>query len=540
MRRSSKRLLLLVASLPAFLLLLSVLYQLGMTYLEGEPRSLGFSFEWAAETLTTTGYGHDHQWDHPLMLGFVVLVQFLGVFLVFLIFPIFLVPFFEERFESRLATVLPRLEGHIVIYRWGAAVSTLLEDLDRARVPVLILEEDEGVARRLHDRGRSVVLGSLEEDHPDLAGLADARGLIANGADHDNAVFTMSARRAGFDGTVVALTERPDRRSAMRRAGASAVFTPRHILAAAIAAKASVRISPRVSGAPMLGDRVVVGELRVDGDSPLAGQTVADSGIGARTGATVVGRWSSGELVLATPRTRLETGAIIVAAGSHESMRALAELATPVPREGPFLICGHGETGRKVAQFLTDAGERVVVIDAAGGEGVTHTGDPLDPELLGRAGVESAQAVILTLEDDSETVFAAAVVRDLAPDSVIIASSNRAANVARLHRAGADYSFSVGQVAAQLLRFQLLGEESMSLQPEVKIVKAPAGSLAGTTVPGSDVRRRTGCSIVAVQRGEDLHVELGDDLVIEAGDALYVSGTQDAVEDFLAIYGAES
>jgi hypothetical protein len=32
-------------------------------------------------------------------------------------------------------------------------------------------------------------------------------------------------------------------------------------------------------------------------------------------------------------------------------------------------------------------------------------------------------------------------------------------------RAGADFALSVGQVASQLLAFQLLGEESVSLEP---------------------------------------------------------------------------
>ncbi|RME34403.1 MAG: hypothetical protein D6786_05005 [Gammaproteobacteria bacterium] len=59
LRRSTRRLLLLLASLPIALLLLALLYQEGMALLEGQPRGLMESLEWAAETLTTTGYGAD-------------------------------------------------------------------------------------------------------------------------------------------------------------------------------------------------------------------------------------------------------------------------------------------------------------------------------------------------------------------------------------------------------------------------------------------------------------------------------------------------
>jgi hypothetical protein len=81
--------------LPLGLLLATVLYMLGMDRLEGETRGFGQSLAWAAETLTTTGYGHDSEWRHPLMIAFVVAVQFIGVFLVFLLFPVLVIPFLE-------------------------------------------------------------------------------------------------------------------------------------------------------------------------------------------------------------------------------------------------------------------------------------------------------------------------------------------------------------------------------------------------------------------------------------------------------------
>ena len=101
MHRSTRRLLWLVAGLLLFLIASALLYQAGMARLEGKPRTFWDSFEWSAETLSTTGYGADSHWRHPAMVVLVVVVQFAGVFLVFLIVPIFLVPFLEERFERR-------------------------------------------------------------------------------------------------------------------------------------------------------------------------------------------------------------------------------------------------------------------------------------------------------------------------------------------------------------------------------------------------------------------------------------------------------
>src|SRR4051812_41407763 len=126
----------------------------GMAALEGKHRDFWQSLEWAAETLTTTGYGADASWRHPLMVLLVVTVQFLGVLLVFLIFPLYLIPFLEERFETRLPQDAPKdLNGHAVIYRYGPAVETLLEELAGAGVPTLVLEGGDATARRPFESG---------------------------------------------------------------------------------------------------------------------------------------------------------------------------------------------------------------------------------------------------------------------------------------------------------------------------------------------------------------------------------------------------
>ena len=53
------------------------------------------------------GYGADSRWNHPGMAMFVILGQFFGQFLVFLLFPLVVLPYFEEQFEVRLQHVLP-------------------------------------------------------------------------------------------------------------------------------------------------------------------------------------------------------------------------------------------------------------------------------------------------------------------------------------------------------------------------------------------------------------------------------------------------
>jgi Trk K+ transport system NAD-binding subunit len=536
MRRSSRRLLILLAVVPALLFLFAWLYMVVMEHFEGSPRSFGHAVEFISESLTSTGYGADSSWQHPLAQAFVVFVQFVGLAITILIFPVFVVPFIEERFESRLRQNLPELDGAILVYHWGPAVAPLVERLEQLEVPVVIVEENLATARRLHDRGRTVVNAQLEEEELDVSRLGAARGIVAGGDDPSNAVLTLTARQQGFKGPIAVLVASPARRAAMQRAGASAVFTPSHILAAALAARASHKINPRVSGAQTLGRHLQIAEVRVDRGSPLVGKTLAESRLRAQTGATIVGRWRDGELRPPPgPKEKLELGAILVAAGSDVGIEKLGRLATPVTRRGPILVVGHDDVASKVAEFLSLADEEVRRLSPVAA-GAAIVGDPLDPSILEGAGVKEARAVILALDTDGETLFAAALVRDLAPEVTVVAAARRAENVARIRRAGADFALSVGQVAGQVLAYQLLGEEMVALEGEIRLVRTAAGELAGRQLAAARVRERTECSIVAIERGEEVITDFGPDFEVKEKDALYVTGASDNIHRFFEAF----
>ncbi len=537
MKRSQKRLLLLFLALPVLVVFCTVLYMRGMAYLEGTPRNFWDSLEWSAETLTTTGYGADSHWNHPVMVLYVVTVQFLGVFLVFLIFPLFLIPFLEERFETRLPqTIVGALSRHVLVYRYGPAVETLVSELAAASVRTVFLEHDEVAARRLVEAGHRVVHRGLDDAALQAVRLATARAVIANGTDDENASLILAARHFGFKGPVFAVVEEPFYRKPMMLAGATAVFTPRHILGAALAARVSARINPGLAGVQPLGRSLVVAEVRIEPGSPLAGQTLEQAALPARTGATVIGEWVGGEL-----RTRLGAGfrldpeGVLVVVGSEASVEAVTGLAgglRPPGPPGPFVVGGFGEVGRKVVELLTVVGEEVRVIDRHPGPGVDLAGDVLDPRILEEAGATGARAVILALDSDSATLFATVILKQLAPHVPVIARVNQAENVERIHRAGAAFALSISQVSGRMLAQKLLGEEAVELDPQLKVRKVSAAALHGKTPADLALRERTGCSVVAVERGEEVLVEIGPGFRFAADDAVYVCGSSEAVRRF--------
>ncbi len=543
MRKAQKRLILLIFVAPTLLVVASaLLYMVGMRLFEGEVRGFWDSLSWASETLTTTGYGADARWRHPAMVVFVAVVQFVGVFLVFLIFPLYLIPILEERFQARLPRQLGKpLVGHVVVYRYGPSVESLLGELSAAGIASLVLEPDESVARKLFEAGQQVLHLGLGEGALGAAGLAASRALIANGGDDENATVILAARQAGYAGPVLAIVEEPFHRRPIMLAGATATFTPRHILGAALAARASARIDPRVAGLHELGRRLEVVEMQIDAASPLVGETLESAAVRTHTGVTVLGQWIEGKLVAPPPPSmRLVAEGILVAIGPAASLVSLSSLARgPVAlrRTGPFIIAGFGAVGGKVAELLRDAGEEIRVIDREAIPGVDEVGSLLDPKLLDRLDIKNAQAVILALSSDSATLFATVILKDLAPEVPVIARVNEAANVERIRRAGAYFALSISQVSGQMLAGKLLGQEAVALDPRLEILKVPADRLVGLRPGEPSIRERTGYTVVAVERDDEVLVEFGSAFRFAPKDGVYVFGTTPDVRRFVERMG---
>jgi Trk K+ transport system NAD-binding subunit len=446
------------------------------------------------------------------MVCLVVVVQFLGVFLVFLIFPIYLIPFLEERFETRLPGDCTALRNHVLIYRNGPAVASLVEELKLAEVTPIIIEEDEDEARRVLEAGHRVVYGSLEGNVMTRVGLAKARALILNSSDHRNAAIAITARQLGFSGDILGLVENPLHRQPTILAGATAAYTPRHILGAALAARASRKVSPAVGGVQNLGHRLQVGEVRITPGSSLAGRTIAECKIGHDTGVTVIGQWINGRLN-ASPRPdmRLEAGGILILVGSNESVAHFTEIcagATALNRHGPFIIAGYGEVGRKVEQLLHDAGEQTRVI------------------------AQNAAPGVDALAEDATTLFATVILKDMAPHVPVIARVNRPENVERIHAAGVDFALSISQVTGQILARKLLGKRTVSLDQTLKVSMVTSPKWVGAHPAGLQIRERTGCSVVAVERGNQVLVRFEPDFAFEARDLVYICGSEEATRKF--------
>ena len=533
MKRSTKRLLALVASIPVLVLATAALYKLGMDRLEDSPRSYLSSVEWAIETVTTTGYGGDHHWEHPLMVVYVGLVQFAGVFLVFLIFPLYLLPFLEERFQARIPTSLKPVRDHLVVFQSGDSMSALIDDCESSGIQVVVADDNLDRARLAMEQERTVVTGRLFDGLLQRAHLLDARTLIANGRDHENVAAILEARSIGFEGEILALTTEPGHQAPSLAAGATSVYTPRHVLGAALAERASPRVASAEGDGRTLGQLLNIEHVRVRMDSGLDGQRVGEVRSSFANEVAILGKWSSGELVFpVSDDERLVGGDILIAAGEAHHLEALSERCGESQirtSESCVLVAGIGEVGGKVAELLKGAGERVISIDEDAALEPDLVCDIHDPSCLELLPLDQARAAVLALDTDASSLFSTVLLRDRRPDLPIIARVNEDENVDRLYQAGADFALSLGQVTSQLLAERLLNEEVVSVGSSLKLISIHGHQLKGRSLAELDLPRATGASVVGYERSGQLMLDAEPELVLEGADEIFLAGDAKAV-----------
>ncbi len=109
---------------------------------------------------------------------------------------------------------------------------------------------------------------------------------------------------------------------------------------------------------------------------------------------------------------------------------------------GHAIVCGWGRVGRAVGGYLAGRGAQVVVVDndperVAAIPYPSLTGDVTDDDVLRRAGVMRARALITAINTDAENVFVTLSARALRRDLVIIARARTEASEPKLLRAGA-------------------------------------------------------------------------------------------------------
>ena len=534
-RRTAYYSILLVGSM----LLFALLYQNGMRIYEGAPRTFLHSLQIVVETFTTTGFGSDSPWVSPEMQVFVILMDLFGTLLIFMAFPVIAFPLLEDILSTTVPTsVADDTEDHVVICSYTTRAEALVDELDSWGVDHIIIESDRERATELYENDHRVI----HADPTSITGLegaalGSARALVADVSDRVDAAIVLTAKEVAEDVQVISVIEEPDRQSYHRLAGADHVLSPRPLLGGSLASKVTTSVTADLGDAIEIGDDLEVAELPIQRGSRLVGTTLAESGIREQSGVNVIGAWFRGEFETPpSPNATLTDGTVLLVTGREDQLEELKRLTLSEVRlftPGKTIVIGHGEVGSRITAALDEAGLAYTVVDRTEMDGVDVVGDATEPETLQAAGIENARSVILAMPDDTTTEFVTLVVRDISPETEIIARVQEIESVQKMYRAGADYVLSLATVSGRMIASTILEDEDvLSLDQQVEVVRTVAPKLVGQTIGDADVRSKTGCTVVGVERNGTVITDVGPEFGVEVDDALIIAGTDEGIRQF--------
>ena len=222
---------------------------------------------------------------------------------------------------------------------------------------------------------------------------------------------------------------------------------------------------------------------------------------------------------------------------------------------GHVIICGYGRVGRAAAERLSATGTDVVVVDRdasrlADVKTAHLMGDVTGDDVLLRAGIERARALIATLETDAETVYLTLSARALAPALVIVARARTADSKEKMLLAGATRAVNPQMMGGRrLATFALqphvtdfidlaMHDESFDFRIE-EVQVTESSPYAGRTLADLEIATRTGANLLALRepRGQTFTPGPEPSAELQPGAVLIVFGTRQQTEDLARLLG---
>jgi len=521
----------------AIVLLYSTVYQWAMATFEGRNVPFYQAVQVVLESLTTAGFGGHAPWESAVLNLIVIGMNVSGVLLVFLGLPLFALPLIRQALQSGPPTT-SNLADHVIICGHSARDDILRKELDEVGIPYLFVEQDPELVTELTNDGINAIYGDPEEIETLRAGnVSAARSLVADVSDEANPTVILSALRVNPSLKIVSVVRDYKNTTYHQYSGADEVVLARQQLGDAFGMRAMTSFAEQLRSVIHVDNSYEITELLIEEESEFVGQTIREAKIFGRGDMMIIGVWLGGKFVVSPdPDTVLEENTILLVGGEHDDFERVTARSIPTHHyPSRVVVCGYGSVGWSVAETLREAGIAVSIIDREDRDGVDVVGDATDPQTYSAVGLDSAETIVLSLDDDTTTLFAALVIKQLAPDIEIIARADDPDTVWKLYNAGADYVLSLPTITGEILASYLIEEtEIITPQDEFNFVRTDASALVGKSLGDVDLRAQTGCTVIAIERRGELLTNPGPAVAIQQDDVLITGGSEDAIDRLTA------
>jgi Trk K+ transport system NAD-binding subunit len=214
--------------------------------------------------------------------------------------------------------------------------------------------------------------------------------------------------------------------------------------------------------------------------------------------------------------------------------------------DGHLIILGCGDVGKHVVQTLQNSGLNFIVIDSnpVAFDNANYeylVGNATDEHILKQAGVEKASTIVITLNTDTDVIFATLMARGLNPKSTILARANSYRSIDKIYKAGADYVAALSIIAGQMLAKMTSRclemscrkmDEDIMLYEGIDIEKHTVTTdpyIVNRTVADIRLRERFGCTLIGIEREGKIITDILPSTIILKDDVIAVVGTKHSI-----------
>jgi len=541
-RRWNARLVLwMVAGIVVLIVVFSIAFHVLMAA-EGRDYSWATGIYWTLTVMSTLGFG-DITFESDIGRLFSVVVLLTGIVAILAVLPFAFIQFiFVPWMNQREAARTPRelddaIRNHIVLTGIDAVTDAVIRRADRAQVDYVVIVADVKEALRLHDRGYDVVQGDLDDPATYQRARVEHAALVAaTQADTTNTNIAFTIRELTDTVPIVATANSHASVDVLQLAGCTEVLHLGNMLGRAVARRI-IGIDARSHVVGEFGS-LRIAEAGVSGTS-LVGQTLRESNLRQRCNVSVVGMWEQGRFALAHPDAMMTDRTVLILAGSDAQLRGYdGAFGGQRHFDRPVIILGGGRVGRAAGEALEAAGVPFKIVEKRperirDAENYVE-GDAAELDVLHRAGLKNAAAVLVTTHEDDMNVYLTLYCRKLRPDVQIIARAALDRNVSTLHRAGADAVLSYASLGATAIWNASGGHRTVVLAEGLEVFRLPMPrSMAGRSLMQCAVSVETGCYVVATARNGDMTTNPDPSKPLPPDADLVVIGDEESEQRFL-------
>ncbi|MCG2777481.1 MAG: NAD-binding protein [Desulfobacterales bacterium] len=546
-KRNFKLLFRFLLALTAIVIIYSILFHFIMVF-EDREFSWVTGFYWTLTVMSTLGFG-DITFTSDLGKVFTIIVLMSGIIFLLVMLPFtfiqfFYAPWLEAQSRARAPRELPEnTSNHVILTNFDPITINLVEKLNQYNYEYAIIATDLQRALELYDLNYKVVVGDPgdPETYKRLR-IQNAALVVANNDDMMNTNIAFTVREISEKVPIITNADADDSIDILQLAGSTHVFQFMKILGKSLARR-TLGVS---MGANVIGrfDKLLIAEAPAM-RTPLEGKTLIESKLREKTGMTVVGIWERGRFEIPQPQTRINSTTVLLLAGSAEQLNKYDEIFCLYriyhTTNAPVLILGGGRVGRAAAEALEKSQVAYMVVEKnpkliETNEKYIH-GDAADINTLYKAGIREAPSVIITTHNDAMNIYLTIYCRRLRPDLQIISRANLDRNMSKLHSAGADLVMSYASMGANTIINLLKPDEVLMFEEGLNVFRAPVHpSLVGKSLAENQLRKQTGCSVIAINIQDKLNINPDPSIPLEENDEMILIGTADAEKRFFESY----